>query len=287
VVVDYLLKKEIKATPEQKKEHQTPVKIVIEDEHGATVTTDYGPAEAGINRYVWNLRYEGPVNLKYEKMPEMNEYFNPNRGPMVVPGTYRISVTVNGQTQTQEAKVLADPNLTIAPAIFEAQTRSGLEARNDASAVNEMINRLDLINKQIGDFSAMVQSSQDKELQAKYKTLIEQGKELSKKLSAAKDEVLAPGIQRDVAEDDLHELQRLQSELSGMAYEVSGSYGEMPSTMVMDELHKLEGELNGHLKSFNELLKTEVAAYNKKAEAEGAPTVYAGEPVEIKPAKGM
>ena len=286
VVIDYFMKKEIKATPEQKKEHQSPVKIVIDDEHGATVTTDYGPSEAGINRFVWNLRYEGPVNLKYEKMPEMNEYFNPNRGPMVVPGTYRISLTVNGQTQTQEARVLADPNLTIEPAIFEAQTRSGLEARNDVSAVNEMINRIDLINKQIGDFDAMVQSSQDKALQAKYKPLIEQGKELTKKLSAAKDEVLAPGIQRDVAEDDLHELQRLQSELAGMAYEVSGSFGEMPSPIVLDELHKLEGELNGHLKSFNELLKTDVAAYNKKAEAEGAPTVYEGAPVEIKAAMG-
>jgi photosystem II stability/assembly factor-like uncharacterized protein len=287
VVIDYMLKSELKPTPEQKKEHQSPVKITIEDAHGNPVTTDYGPSKEGINRYVWNMRYEGPVSLKYEKMPERSEYFNPNRGPSVIPGTYRITVTVDGQTQTQEAKVLPDPNLHVEPAVFEAQTKAGLEARNAVSAVNEMINRIDLMNKEVGDFDALVQHSDDKELEAKQKPLIERGKELSKKLTALKDEVLTPGVQRNVPEDGIHELARLQSELARMAYEVSGSYGELPSPLALEKLQRLTGELDAHLKAFNELVKTEVAGYNKAAESAGAPTLFAGSAIEVKPVKGI
>jgi len=284
-VIDYFLKSEIKATPEQKKEHQSPVKITIEDAKGNPVATDYGPSEEGVNRYVWNMRYEGPVTLKYEKMPERSEFFNPNRGPYVVPGTYRISVKVNGETQTQEARVLPDPNLKVEPAVFEAQTKLGLEARNATSAVNELINRIDLIEKGTSDFASMVQHSEDKQLQAKSKPLIELGKELSKKLKAIKDEVFPAGVQNDVAEDDIHELARLQGQLSRMGFAASGSYGEMPSAVVLDKLHELYGELDKHLKAFNELLKTDVAAYNKAAEAEGAPTVFAGGPIEVQRVK--
>jgi photosystem II stability/assembly factor-like uncharacterized protein len=286
-VIDYFLKSEIKASPEQKKEHESPVKISVEDSHGNPVATDYGLSEAGVNRFVWNMRYEGAVRLKYEKMPEVSEYFNPNRGPFTVPGTYRVSVTVNGQTQSHEVTVLPDPNLHIDPAVFETQTKIGLEARNATSAVNEMINRIDLIEKGISDFDAMVQHSDDKELQAKSKPLIERGKELSKKLTEIKDEVFPRGVQNDVAEDDIHELARLQGQLSRSAFEISGSYGQIPSPILLDKLHQLYSELDTHLKAFNELLKTDVAAYNKAAEAEGASTVFAGSAIAVQPVKGL
>jgi photosystem II stability/assembly factor-like uncharacterized protein len=286
-VIDYFLKSEIKATPAQKKEHESPVKISIEDAHGNPVATDYGPSEAGVNRFVWNLRYEGATRLKYEKMPEITPYFNPNQGPFVVPGTYRISVTVNGETQTREAAVAPDPNLTIAPAVFEAQTKTGLEARNATSAVNEMINRIDLIEKGISDFASIVRQSDDKQLQTRSEPLIQRGKELSKKLTAIKDQVFPAGVQNDVAEDDIHELTLLQGQLSSSGYQISGSFGQMPSQILLDRLHQLYGELNTHLQAFNELLKTDVAAYNKAAEAEGAPTVFAGSPIEVQPVKGL
>lgn len=284
-VIDYFLKSEIKATPAQKKEHESPVKISIEDAHGNHVATDYGPSEAGVNRFVWNLRYEGATRLKYEKMPEITPYFNPNQGPFAVPGTYRISVTVNGSTQTREVAVNPDPNLKIAPEVFEAQTRTGLEARNATSAINEMINRIDLIEKGISDFAAVVRQSDDKQLETRSKALIERGKELSKKLTTIKDQVFPAGVQNDVAEDDIHELRLLQGQLSSSGYQISGSFGQMPSQILLDKLHQLYSELNTHLEAFNELLKTDVAAYNKAAEAEGAPTVFAGDPIKVQPVK--
>jgi photosystem II stability/assembly factor-like uncharacterized protein len=286
VIVDYYLKSEIKVSPAQKKERESPVKIVVTDERGNPVTTEYGPSKAGVNRFVWNMRYEGPTPLNSQHMPE-SEYFNPNRGPMVVPGTYKISVTVNGQTQSQTAKVVPDPNLHVDPAVFRAQTEAGLHARAETSAMNEMLNRIGDIQKEIGNFASTVQSSKDEELKAKYEPIVDRGKELSKKLDAIKDVFVDPSIQMNVSEDDIHGLARLQGQVSRLGFRGAGSYGQMPNPIIEAKAKELYGQLSEQLEKFNQLLKTDVAQYNKAAVQAGAPSVFAGTPVEVKTQKGM
>lgn len=289
VVIDYYLKSEIKVSPEQRRDHQTPVKITITDEKGDPVATQYGPSDAGVNRYVWSMRYDGPTTLKSAAppSPEIAEFFNPNRGPMVVPGTYKISVTVNGQTETQTATVAPDPNLHVDPAVFRAQTETGLKARAEVSAMNEMLNRIDDMQKGINDFASMVQSSKDEQLQAKYKPIVARGRELSKKLGGVKDAFIDPDLQVGVSEDDIRALARLQSQVSRAGFQGPGGYGQMPNPLVLESAQRLYGQLDEQLKKFNDLLKTDVAEYNKAAVEAGAPSVFAGPPVEVKAAKGM
>ena len=286
VIIDYYLKSEIKNPPDEKREHEGPVKIVVTDERGNPVTTEYGPSKAGVNRFVWNLRYEGPTPLKSAERPE-SEFFNPNRGPMVVPGTYKISVTVNGQTQTQTATVAPDPTLHVDAAVFRAQTETGLRARGEVTAMNEMLNRIDDMQKEISSFGSMVQSSKDEELKAKYKPIVARGRELSKKLGAIKEVFIDPTIQMNVPEDSIHGLSRLQGQVAELVFRGGGSYGQMPNPREVAWANGLYAQLGEQLSKFNELLKTDVAQYNKAAEQAGAPSVFAGTPVEVKEPKGL
>jgi photosystem II stability/assembly factor-like uncharacterized protein len=287
VTIDYYLKSELKASPEQKREHHTPVKIAVTDENGDPVTTEYGPSEAGINRFVWSMRYDGPEMLKTAQPPEMGEFFNPNRGPQVVPGTYKISVTVNGQTETQTATVVQDPNLHIDPAVFRAQRDAALRGRSETSAMNEMLNRIDAMQKELTDFAADIQSSKDEELQVKYRPVLARGRELGKKLSTIKDAFIDPSVQPNVPEDSIHSLARLQSQVMQVGFRGAAGYGEMPNPMIMERAKLLYGQLDEQLGKFNELLKTDAAEYNQMAAAAGAPTVFAGMPVEVKMPKGL
>ena len=284
VIIDYYLKSEIKVSPREKKQRETPVKIVITDERGNPVTTEYGPSKEGVNRFAWNLRYEGPTPLNSQHLPA-SEFFNPNRGPMVVPGTYKISVTVNGQTQTQTATVVPDPNLHVDPVVFRAQTEAALHARAEVSAMNEMLNRIDDIQKEISSFAETVQSSKDDELKNKYEPVVTRGRELSKKLDAVKDVFLDPSIQMNVPEDSIHGLTRLQGQISQLGFRGAGSYGQMPNPVVEAKAKELYGQLGEQLEKFNQLLKTDVAQYNKAAVQAGAPSVFEGTPVEVKTPK--
>ena len=288
-VIDYYLKSEIKSAagqgPGQRMERQGPVKIVFTGESGNTVATDYGPGDTGVNRFVWSMQYDGPTQYTGQRPPQPNPFFGFNRGPRVAPGTYKVSVTANGQTQSATVTVEQDPNLHIDPAIFRAQEQASLESRNQASALNEMLNRIDGIEKELADFRSMVQGGKDEQEQAKYRPILGRGRDLEKKLNAIKDAVYNPNIQHDVSEDDIHDLTDFHTQLSQAGFGGGGSYGEAPSPLVRARMAELYSENADFLKQFNDALRTDVAEYNRAAESAGAPTVFGGSPIAVKPVK--
>jgi photosystem II stability/assembly factor-like uncharacterized protein len=286
VVMDYFLKSEIKPKEPPKEKGKTPVEIVITDEHGNAVATEHGPAKAGVNRFVWSLRYDGPTKLDFEKSEEPEEE-NPYRQSRahVPPGTYHLAVTVNGKTEKTTATVGLDPNLRIPAEEFVAAAKAALTARNDLNALNEALNRDDAMQKQLASFEASARANKD--LEAKYSAVLGQAKELQAKLKAWKDGIYDPRIQHEAEEDSIHELSDFQDRLSSMVSRTAFLYGEPPNELMRERMQALRTELDQQLEKFNALLKSDVAAYNKAAYAAGAPTVMEGGPVEVKPPVGF
>ncbi|HEV2420564.1 MAG TPA: hypothetical protein VGS59_02545 [Candidatus Acidoferrales bacterium] len=293
-IIDYYLKSEIKSGSGREqgqgqrmgmsRQGQGPVKIVITDEHGDAVETDYGTGDAGVNRFIWSMQYDGPTQFTGERPQPPNPFFGGNRGPRVGPGTYKVSVTANGQTQSTTVTVDQDPNLHVDPAIFRAQEQAALESRNQVSALNEMLNRIDGIEKELGDFRSMVQGSKDEQEQSKYRAILGRGRELERKLNTIKDAVYNPNIQHDVSEDDIHDLTDFHTQLS-QSGRGGGAYGEAPTPLAKAQMAELYSKNADFLKQFNEALRTDVAEYNRAAQSAGAPTVFAGSPVEVKAVK--
>jgi hypothetical protein len=111
------------------------------------------PKTAGVNRFVWNLRYPLPPSLPYGyygKLLEYTEYtladhavpgLTPRlqpRGPLVLPGTYTIELRVGGQTLRQPLTVDLDSRVHISPADLSDQLdlaqriSRGVKASSDA-----------------------------------------------------------------------------------------------------------------------------------------------------------
>ena len=278
VVIDYFLKSKMEASPEQKREHQTPVKIVITDARGQKVNTVYGPSAAGLNRFVWNMRYEGAKRIEAERPSEEEQAFaaafgfGRSFGPPVLAGTYHVAVTVKGQTEKTDVQVEPDPTVHIDPADFRAQTEAALEARNKLTALNEMINRIDTWQHELTAFETTAQADQD--TREKYKAILEKAHSLDGKLKTLKATVYDADLQRGVGEDDIHYLSDFQSQLQGVLG--FGGYGEPPTALQKQRLAELSTQLDAHLKAFNDLLHTDVEAYDKAAYAAGAPTLFVG-----------
>ncbi|HUI42201.1 MAG TPA: hypothetical protein VL523_09540 [Terriglobia bacterium] len=285
VLIDYFLKSKLEVNPEQRRSHQSPVKIVITDSSGQTVNTLYGPSAAGVNRFVWNMRYEGAKQIESERRPGEEEQgggggfgFGRGFGPAVLAGTYHVAVTVKGQTEQADVQVDPDPTVHIDPANFRAQTEAALEVRSKVNALTEMINRIDTMQKELGAFQGTAQA--DPDLREKYKAILGQARGLDGKLKSLKATVYSATLQRGVGEDDIHELADFHSRLQGALG--FGGYGDPPNEMQKAQVAELSKQLDEHLKAFNELLRTDVASYNKAAYAAGAPTLFAGEPVTVK-----
>jgi photosystem II stability/assembly factor-like uncharacterized protein len=74
-------------------------------------------AEAGMHRWVWDLRYAAPESLRHEYPISANPHDTPRLplGPSVTPGTYTVKLTVNGKSYTAPLAVKMDPRVKTAP----------------------------------------------------------------------------------------------------------------------------------------------------------------------------
>lgn len=94
------------------------------------------PTSAGHHRLAWDLRYPAPQTLNYGYTGTLLDYREytlnwhalPGQtpratlvGPMVLPGTYRATLTVNGQHDTQPISVVPDPRVGVPAAALAAQ----------------------------------------------------------------------------------------------------------------------------------------------------------------------
>jgi len=94
------------------------------------------PNQAGLNRFVWDLRYPDPAQLLYtyfgihvnyfeytladHAIPHNTPWHEP-QGPMVVPGQYEVRLTAGGQTYRQPITVKLDPRLQYSNAELQRQ----------------------------------------------------------------------------------------------------------------------------------------------------------------------
>jgi len=283
VVVDYYLKKELKATPEQKGADQTPVKIVVTDAKGTVVATKYGPSKDGVNRYVWNMQYDAPTKLAFEKTPDLNggDGFG-NFGPPALAGTYTIAVTVNGKTQTTQAKVGYDPNQNVSPDEAKTLAAMALKDRNQLSAYNEMMQRMHDMQDALGAFQSSVNGNADID-KTKYQAALDQAKALQKSLGDLQDSVYNSDEQKETIEDSIHFLGKLDTQLQFIFFGTAGSDPQPMIQSILDLDAELTPKVDDALARFNALLKKEVPDYNKTAYAAGAPTLMVGDPVVVKP----
>src|SRR5262249_26065512 len=87
-------------------------------EEGGGVFGGGGPparvaAEAGLNRFVWDLRYPDAT-----RFPNLILWAGMLRGPLVAPGDYQVRLTVDGKSQTQGFAVKKDPRVQTTPEDF-------------------------------------------------------------------------------------------------------------------------------------------------------------------------
>jgi photosystem II stability/assembly factor-like uncharacterized protein len=89
------------------------------------------PTNAGMNRYVWDLRYAAPDALQHTyPISALYERTHAEpQGPFVVPGTYEVRLTVDGKTYKQPLTVAMDPRVKITQA--ELQQQLELEQKVD------------------------------------------------------------------------------------------------------------------------------------------------------------
>jgi hypothetical protein len=94
--------------------------------------------EQGLNRIVWDLRYDGSKRLAKAKI----DSGDPDHGPLALPGKYTLKLIAAGQTYSTEAEVKADPHSPVAAEQLKQNFAFALEAR---AALDRLVGDIDAV----------------------------------------------------------------------------------------------------------------------------------------------
>jgi photosystem II stability/assembly factor-like uncharacterized protein len=229
------------------------------DDEGFGGATARVSTDAGLNRFVWDLRYADAV-----RFPGMILWAGETRGPRVVPGTYQVKLTVDGSTMTETFEVKPDPRLTTTAADYAKQLDLSLKIRDKLSETHNAIIQIRDVKKQVDDLAKRVAG------QPNAKTIADAGASLNKKLTEVEEALYQTKNQS--SQDPLNFPIRLNNKLAALGGVVSRS--ETPpneqSYAVYDEL---VAQINAQLQKLGQIMKSDVPAFNQMVRDQNIPAI--------------
>lgn len=199
-------------------------------------------ATRGTHRFVWDLHYPPPRVLAHD-YPISAIYGDTPRtplGPSVLPGTYTVSLSANGQRYTQPLSIRMDPRVQITDAGLRLQREIGVR-------MNDAISR---------DFAAL---SEVRAQRAVLRTAREgaKAKEVADSLMAL-DSALAK-VENGAQVANAVGLVTLNEQLAGILDAVESADAE-PTTQVVAAASELERSLAAALAQWSDIKRTRLRA---------------------------
>jgi photosystem II stability/assembly factor-like uncharacterized protein len=123
----------------EKKETEQPPEWPDRVERAKTI-----PANEGMNRFAWDLRYDDPVQI-----PGAFYSGNGPKGPLALPGDYQVKLTVAGKSQTAPLHLAIDPRTKGAEAALQKQFELAMQVNDRNSQLHQAVNEIREIRSQI------------------------------------------------------------------------------------------------------------------------------------------
>jgi photosystem II stability/assembly factor-like uncharacterized protein len=221
---------------------------------------DLLPAEAGMNRFVWDLKYEPPHEIPgvvYDggEIPE---------GPLAVPGAYQVRLTVAGKSETAPLELRLDPRLNVSQEDLEKQLELAMKIRDRLSELNDAVNQMRDVRSQL----EMVRKRLGKNGNAN--AIVEAADGIDKKMTPIEDALMNKNIRS--SEDSLNYPVRLNNKLTFLADVVESA--EAPptgqATAVFDDL---TSQVEALVARWKDVADKELAALNAAMQKENIPAI--------------
>ena len=211
------------------------------------------PAEAGLNRFVWNLRYPDARGVPGDVTTERSL-----TGPLAPPGIYQVQLSVGGETYTAAFELRKDPRVSATPADFAAQFSLLLRIRDKLSETHDAINRLRSIRQQVEEWERRAEAVSNGQTAAAAVAQAAAG--ITEKLTAIEAELIQSRAR--VQQDQLNFPTRLNAKLSGLTSVVASADGA-PTQQAYEVFHELSSAHRPAAHPVTGVIDVDVAAFNE------------------------
>jgi photosystem II stability/assembly factor-like uncharacterized protein len=206
----------------------------------------------GINRFVWDLRYDDVPRVKDYYL---YEYQDGTTGPMALPGKYQVKLTVDGVTQTAPLELKMDPRVTTPPADVQKQFALLMDIR-------EQLTKTYTTYLQIADVRAQLKGMRDRLPQSvAFKPVFTASSDLDTKLASIQGELVNDTIHAN--EDSLAYGVKLDGQLAGLAIYVNSSADSAPTAAAEARDEALKQQLDTQLARWHAVVETDLPGFEK------------------------
>ncbi len=217
------------------------------------------PTEAGLNRFVWDMRYEGA-----SRVPRSPLWAGGTDGPEALPGTYQVRLTVNGKQYTQPLEIVRDPRLKVTQEDLQKQFDLLIKIRERVTQAHDTINQIRDIRGQITALNKRLENH------PQGKAVADAGKQLDKKMTEV-EEVLIQTKAKS-GQDVLNYPIRLNNYLVALGGVVESS-DSAPTQVSYEVFDMLSKQLDEQLAKWKQILSTDVPAYNDVVRKQDVPAI--------------
>ncbi len=254
-----------------KPDAKTPLKLEIFDAAGKKISEVRNLSkEAGLNRTMWNLGYEG---ARSRRMPtaEQLEFGGSSRGPQAMPGVYTAKLLV-GDKVAQETKieVRVDPTVSITTAELQSQFDLAMRLRDMLSRLNDALRLLDSAKQQAEQIEKVAKDR-----------LTDVSPDLTKALADYKkriDTITGDLIVGD--EDGIRASAKLTDQIGGLYGSVAGG-NAAPTAAMREQFNLLQTQLPSKIVEINRFISEDTARLNQTLQKVGLPIIVVGKPFEL------
>ncbi|MGD1894136.1 MAG: hypothetical protein ACFB15_26510 [Cyclobacteriaceae bacterium] len=245
-------------------EPQDSISLTISDNKNQVIQTfssteedDGLSAEAGLQQFVWDLKYPEPDLIDGAVMS-----MSYTGGPMVVPGVYQVTLSVKGEEMKQLLEVKADPRWESTTEDLQAQFDLARSVRDSLTSVHDLIRNIRSLRTQVKEIARRSE-------EADYKVDLKSDcQDLVKKLTDQEEDLIQ--TRSESSQDPINYPVKLDNQYSYL-YTVVHSQDAYPTKGCYQRFEDLNQELAQHRQQFIQLVESDLKAFEQKIESAGIP----------------
>ncbi|CAH0995086.1 Ycf48-like protein [Emticicia aquatica] len=227
-------------------------------------------ANAGLNRFVWNMRYADATEIQGERSPM---WAGGLTGPKVVPGNYKVRLVVGKDIVKEEiAEIKRDPRNETTDAELKEQFDLLMKIHKKLDENHKAINQMREIKKAVSEYMKSVKDT----------VLISKFQKLTKPMLKNLEDLEQTLVQNKAraTQDLLAYPIRLNDKIAGVASVVSSSDSK-PTKGSYEALDDLSKKMEQTTTKLKKVIDEDVPAFNKMVLENQIPAINIGKKKEI------
>ena len=220
-------------------------------------------AEAGLNRFVWDLHY---ANANRVPNYYLWEYNDGSKGPIALPGKYQVRLTAEGKSQTAPLELKLDPRVKISQADLEKQFKLQMDVRDQLNRVYDAVNQIQDVREQVEGLKKRLGPGDSS------KALVDAAGALDIKLVAVRDPLI--NLKISANEDSLAYVPGLDTRLAFLSISVAGFSDAAPTESQYQIFERLKKQTDELLAHWDQVRTADIAAFQKLAADQGIHAIH-------------